>query len=88
MCTSVSTINEYIDCKKEGFSYISKNYPLYHIYGFFHAIFSNGKLKRSAVLLFYGDPSIVQVGSFAKVGIFANGTVEYHDDLEGSLIGV
>ena len=49
-------------------------------------LLSNGKLKRSAVLLFYGDPSIVQVGSFVKVGKFANGTVEYHDDLEGSLI--
>ena len=45
-------------------------------------LLSNGKLKRSAVLLFYGDPSIVQVGSFVKVGKFANGTVEYHDDLE------
>jgi len=31
-------------------------------------LLSNGKLKRSAVLLFYGDPSIVQVGSFVKVG--------------------
>ena len=49
-------------------------------------LLSNGKLKRSAVLLFYGDPSIVQVGSFVKVGKFANGTVDYHDDLEGSLI--
>ena len=49
-------------------------------------LLSNGKLKRSAVLLFYGDPSIVQVGSFVKIGKFANGTVEYHDDLEGSLI--
>ncbi len=49
-------------------------------------LLSNGKLKRSAVLLFYGNPSIVQVGSFVKVGKFANGTVEYHDDLEGSLI--
>lgn len=49
-------------------------------------LLSNGKLKRSAVLLFYGDPSIVQVGSFVKVGKFAHGTVEYHDDLEGSLI--
>ena len=49
-------------------------------------LLSNGKLKRSAVLLFCGDPSIVQVGSFVKVGKFANGTVEYHDDLEGSLI--
>lgn len=49
-------------------------------------LISNGKLKRSAVLLFYGDPSIVQVGSFVKVGKFTNGTVEYHDDLEGSLL--
>ena len=49
-------------------------------------LLSNGKLKRSAVLLFYGDPNIVQVGSYVKVGKFANGTVEYHDDLEGSLI--
>ena len=49
-------------------------------------LLSNGKLKRSAVLLFYGDPNIVQVGSYVKVGRFANGTVEYHDDLEGSLI--
>lgn len=49
-------------------------------------LLSNGKLKRSAVLLFYGDPSIVQVGSFVKIGKFVNGTVEYHDDLEGSLI--
>ena len=49
-------------------------------------LLSNGKLKRSAVLLFYGDPSIVQVGSFVKVGKFERGTVAYHDDLEGSLI--
>ena len=49
-------------------------------------LLSNGKLKRSAVLLFYGDPSIVQVGSFVKVGKFEHGTVAYHDDLEGSLI--
>ncbi len=49
-------------------------------------LLSNGKLKRSAVLLFYGDPSIVQVGSYVKVGKFEHGTVKYHDDLEGSLI--
>ena len=49
-------------------------------------LLSNGKLKRSAVLLFYADPSIVQNGSYVKIGKFANGTVEYHDDLEGSLI--
>ena len=50
-------------------------------------LLSNGKLKRAAVLLFYGDPSIVQVGSYVKIGKFGeHGTVEYHDDLEGSLI--
>ena len=49
-------------------------------------LLSNGKLKRSAVLLFYGDPSIVQNGSYVKVGKFERGTVAYHDDLEGSLI--
>ena len=50
-------------------------------------LLSNGKLKRSAVLLFYSDPSAVQVGSYVKVGKFGeHGTVEYHDDLEGSLI--
>ena len=50
-------------------------------------LLSNGKLKRSAVLLFYGDPGIVQNGSYVKIGKFGeSGTVEYHDDLEGSLI--
>ena len=49
-------------------------------------LLSNGKLKRSAVLLFYGDPSIVQNGSYVKVGKFERVTVAYHDDLEGSLI--
>ena len=50
-------------------------------------LLSNGKLKRSAVLLFYGDPGIVQNGSYVKIGKFGeNGTVKYHDDLEGSLI--
>ena len=34
----------------------------------------------------YGDPSIVQAGSYVKVGKFVHGTVEYHDDLDGSLI--
>ena len=38
-------------------------------------------------MLFYGDPSVVLVGSYVKVGKFGeHGTVEYHDDLEGSLI--
>ena len=33
-------------------------------------LMTNGKLKRSAVLLFYKDPGIVQNGSFVKVGKF------------------
>lgn len=46
-----------------------------------------GKLKRSAVLLFYGDPEIIQNGSFVKVGKFdEQGRVVYHNDLEESLI--
>lgn len=50
-------------------------------------LMSGGKLKRSAVLLFYRDPSIIQNGSFVKVGKFdERGTVVYHHDLEESLI--
>lgn len=46
-----------------------------------------GKLKRSAVLLFYHDPGIVQNGSFVKVGKFdERNRVVYHNDLEESLI--
>ena len=47
----------------------------------------NGKLKRSAVLLFYHDPAVIQNGSFVKVGKFdENGYVVYHHELEESLI--
>lgn len=47
----------------------------------------DGKLKRSAVLLFYSNPSIVQNGSFIKIGKFdERGRLAYHHDLEGSLI--
>ena len=50
-------------------------------------LMTDGKLKRSAVLLFYHDPSIIQNGSFVKVGKFdENGRVVYHNDLEESLI--
>lgn len=50
-------------------------------------LMSEGKLKRSAVLLFYKDPSMVQNGSFIKVGKFdERGRVVYHHDLEESLI--
>ncbi len=47
----------------------------------------DGKLKRSAVLLFYKDPEIIQNGCFIKVGKFdERGRVVYHNDLEESLI--
>ena len=47
----------------------------------------DGKLKRSAVLLFYHDPEVVQNGSIIKVGKFDEcGLVVYHHDLEESLI--
>ena len=50
-------------------------------------LISDNKLKRSAVLLFYKDPSLIQNGSFIKVGKFdENGTVVYHHDLEESLL--
>lgn len=50
-------------------------------------LMADGKLKRSAVLLFYGDPEIIQNGSFVKVGKFdERGGVVYHNDLEESLI--
>lgn len=50
-------------------------------------LMKDGKLKRSAVLLFYHDPGAVQVGSFIKIGKFdENDIVVYHNDLEESLI--
>jgi ATP-dependent DNA helicase RecG len=50
-------------------------------------LMTDGKLKRSAVLLFYRDPGIIQNGSFVKVGKFdERGRVIYHNDLEESLI--
>ena len=50
-------------------------------------LMKDGKLKRSAVLLFYHDPAIIQNGSFVKVGKFdENGYVVYHHELEESLI--
>ena len=51
------------------------------------ALISNGKLKRTAILLFYKNPSIVQMGSHVQVGMFGeHAEVLYHDMLEGSLI--
>lgn len=50
-------------------------------------LMTDGKLKRSAVLLFYSDPGVVQNGSFIKVGKFdERDRVVYHNDLEESLI--
>ena len=50
-------------------------------------LMSGGKLKRSAVLLFHHDPSIVQVGSIVKIGRFGEGAdLQYQHTLEGSLI--
>lgn len=47
----------------------------------------DGKLKRSAVLLFYDDPAIVQNGSHVQIGKFGHGAdLQYQDVLEGSLI--
>ena len=52
-----------------------------------HRLMRDGKIKRSAVLLFYHDPSVIQNGSFVKVGKFdENGYVVYHHELEESLI--
>lgn len=49
----------------------------------------NGKLKRSAVLLFYDDPSIIQNGSYVKIGKFGEGSnLLYQDILDGSLISI
>lgn len=50
-------------------------------------LMSEGKLKRSAVLLFYNDPAIVQNGSLVQVGKFGEGAdLLYQDMFEGSLI--
>ena len=50
-------------------------------------LLNEGKLTRAAVLLFYKDPSVVQAGSFIKVGKFdERGLVVYHHELEESFI--
>ncbi len=47
----------------------------------------DGKLKRSAVLLFYHDPAVVQNGSHVQIAKFGEGSdIQYQDMLEGSLI--
>ena len=50
-------------------------------------LMKDGKLNRSAVLLFYHDPSVVQNGSHVQIGRFGEGAdILYQDMLEGSLI--
>lgn len=49
-------------------------------------LLKDGKLRRAAVLLFHPDPSIVQVGSFLKVGKFEGPEVIYDDHFEGPLM--
>lgn len=50
-------------------------------------LLKNGKLKRSAILLFYANPSAIQNGSYLKIGRFGDGAdLLYQDSLEGSLI--
>ena len=50
-------------------------------------LMADGKLKRSAVLLFYDDPAVVQNGSHVQIGKFGpGGVLEYQDILEGSLL--
>ncbi len=52
-----------------------------------HLLSPDGKLKCSAVLLFYRDPSIVQNGSIVQIGKFGKGPdLQYQDFFEGSLI--
>ena len=54
----------------------------------FH-LMSDGKLKRSAVMLFYGDPSVIQNGSYVKIGRFTNAVdLQYQDTIEDSLIKI
>lgn len=50
-------------------------------------LLSDGKLKRSAVLLFYDDPAVIQTGSYVQIGRFGeNAELLYQDVLEGSLL--
>lgn len=50
-------------------------------------LITDGKLKRSAVLLFYHDPAVVQNGSHVQIAKFGEGSdIQYQDILEGSLI--
>ena len=50
-------------------------------------LISEGKLKRSAILLFYKKPSVVQTGSIVQVGKFFDGPeILYQDIYDGSLI--
>ena len=50
-------------------------------------LISDGRLKRSAILLFYSDPQIIQNGSYVKIGKFGGGAdLQYQDVMDTSLI--
>lgn len=52
-------------------------------------LISDGRLKRSAILLFYSDPQIIQNGSYVKIGKFGGGAdLQYQDVMDTSLITV
>ncbi len=52
-------------------------------------ISEDGKLKRSAIILFYPKPSRIVEGCYVKIGKFANDVdIEYQDMLEGSLFRI
>ena len=52
-------------------------------------LFTDGKLKRAAVMLFYRKPGRIITGCYVKVGRFGKGSdLQYHDDVSGSLFNI
>lgn len=49
----------------------------------------NGKLTRTAILLFYKRPSVIKAGTMVQVGKFYDGPeILYQDTFDGSLISI
>lgn len=49
----------------------------------------NGKLTRTAILLFYKSPSVIKAGTMVQVGKFYDGPeILYQDTFDGSLISI
>ena len=52
-------------------------------------LLSDGKLKRAAVMLFYGKPGRIISGCYVKIGKFGKGSdLQYQDIVEGSLFHI